>query len=84
MLKLIKRCDVDYQFLRQKLIPKDMIRFQFDSARKRMSTVIELDDDEPTEHNYPKRLHTKGASEIVLECCSHYLNENGDREPLND
>jgi len=83
MLKFIKRCDVEYQFLRSKYIPKDMLRFQFDSSRKRMSTVIELDDDETTEHNYPKRIHVKGASEIVLECCTHYMTDEG-KMPLDD
>lgn len=27
MLKFIKRCDIEYQFLRSKYIPKEMIRF---------------------------------------------------------
>ena len=31
---------------------KEMVRFLFDSARKRMSTVIELPDDEKTDFNY--------------------------------
>lgn len=66
MLKFIKRCDVEFEHLRLKYIPKDLLRFPFDSARKRMSTVIELEDDEPTEHGYNKRIHVKGASEIVL------------------
>ena len=77
MLKFIKRCGVDYQHLRKEYLPKEMIRFQFDSARKRMSTVLELKDDEKTEHNYPKRIHIKGASEIILETCTHYLNQDG-------
>ena len=29
-----------------------MVRFLFDSARKRMSTIIELPGDEKTEFNY--------------------------------
>ena len=28
----------------------------------------------PTEYGYDKRIHLKGASEIVLGACSHYLN----------
>ena len=42
-----------------------------------MSTVLELTLDEKTEHGYPKRIHCKGASEIVLSTCSHYLNSEG-------
>jgi len=49
-----------------------------------MSTVVELDDDIPTEHGYQKRLHTKGASEIVLECCSHFINDLGEKQILDD
>ena len=42
MLKFIKRCNVDYEFIRQKYIStSEMIRFPFDSARKRISTPRE-------------------------------------------
>ena len=61
-----------------------MIRFPFDSARKRMSTILELQDDDKTEHNYPKRIHIKGASEIILETCTHYLNQDGKKTILDD
>jgi hypothetical protein len=44
-----------------------------------MSTVLELLDDEKTENNYPRRIHCKGASEIVLSTCSHYLDANGSK-----
>ena len=44
-----------------------------------MSTVVTLDENEPTEHNYHQRVHVKGASEIVLETCTHYLDKNGDK-----
>jgi Ca2+-transporting ATPase len=54
-----------------------MQRFPFDSARKRMSTILELHPDDKTEHNHPRRIHCKGASEIVLSTCSHYLNADG-------
>jgi magnesium-transporting ATPase (P-type) len=78
MLKFIKRCKCDYQHYRQQYLSKDMLRFPFDSARKRMSTVLEFDaenDDEKFEFGYAKRIHTKGASEIVLATCTHYLND---------
>jgi len=42
-----------------------------------MSTILELQNGEKTEHDYPKRIHCKGASEIVLSTCSHYLDVNG-------
>mmetsp|Transcript_16509 Transcript_16509/g.28037 ORF Transcript_16509/g.28037 Transcript_16509/m.28037 type:complete len:1044 (+) Transcript_16509:329-3460(+) len=85
MLKFIQRCDVNFEHLRQKyLSSSDIIRFPFDSARKRMSTVLDLDEDEPTEYGYPKRLHTKGASEIILQTCTHYLNEDGEKVLIDD
>jgi magnesium-transporting ATPase (P-type) len=52
MLKFILRCDVDYAFLRQKYLPKDLLRFPFDSSRKRMSTILELEDSDKTEYGY--------------------------------
>jgi Ca2+-transporting ATPase len=61
-----------------------MIRFLFDSARKRMSTVLELKDTDRNENGYPRRLHVKGASEIVLETCSHYLDASGSKQALDD
>jgi len=45
----------------------------FDSARKRMSTVVELPAGEKSEHGYNKRIHVKGASEIVLATCKFYI-----------
>jgi hypothetical protein len=46
MLKFIKRCGTDFYYLRQKYLPRDLIRFAYDPVRKRMSTVIDLEDDE--------------------------------------
>jgi len=86
MLKFIKRTGCDYQHQRQQYLSKDMLRFQFDSMRKRMSTVLEfdVDDDEQLEHGYPKRLHTKGAAEEIIKTCTHYLNDHGEKVELND
>ena len=47
-----------------------------------MSTVIELK--EPHENGHNKRLLTKGASEIVVETCSHYLDASGEKQVLGD
>lgn len=67
MLKFIKRCGVDYEDLRRQYLPKgqNLIRFVFDPVRKRMSTIAEL--------KGQKRVHVKGASEIVLDACDFYL-----------
>jgi magnesium-transporting ATPase (P-type) len=71
MLKFISRCGVDYEDYRKRFLPKEYLRFQFDSARKRMSTVMELTENH--ENGFNKRLLTKGASEYVVDTCSHYL-----------
>jgi Ca2+ transporting ATPase len=49
-----------------------------------MSTVLNLPNNEPTEHGYPRRIHTKGASEIILGTCTHYLNQQGEKVLLDD
>jgi Ca2+-transporting ATPase len=84
MLKFIKKCRVDYEKMRSDYLPVQMTRFLFDSSRKRMSTVLELKDSDKTEHGYPKRIHVKGASEIILETCTHYLDSQGNKKPLDD
>lgn len=67
MLKFITRCGFDYKALRNNHLGDVYTRFQFDSSRKRMSTVLNNTD------SGKKRVHIKGASEIVLETCTHYL-----------
>jgi Ca2+ transporting ATPase len=83
MIKLMIAWGVDYQAIRNKYLdPKNMLRYQFDSARKRMSTIITLDQQES--NGAYRRIHTKGASEIILKTCSHYIDENGERQMLDD
>jgi Ca2+ transporting ATPase len=82
MLKMMKKLDADVDQLRKTHIPEPYVRFQFTSKRKRMSTVINKCGQ--TEHGHDARCHMKGAAEIVLDCCSNYLNESGQRVPLND
>ena len=84
MLKFITRCNCDFEVLRNKFLPSGFLRFQFDSTRKRMSTVLNLDESEETENNYPKRLHVKGASEIILESCHYYLDADGNKQELTE
>jgi magnesium-transporting ATPase (P-type) len=44
--------------------------YPFNSERKRMSTIVRHRDGN-------QRIYTKGASEIVLEYCTRYLNVRG-------
>lgn len=84
MLKFISKCSVNFEKMRSEYLPVQMTRFLFDSSRKRMSTVLELKDSDKNENGHPRRLHTKGASEIILDTCSHYLDQQGNKKPLDD
>ena len=46
-----------------------------------MSTILE---NLQTKNSYGKRLHIKGASEIVKNCCSHYLDAEGNVQTMTD
>ena len=54
------------------------LQLPFSSKMKRMSTVIPN-----TEGETRYRLHTKGASEIVVKLCSRYLRADGNIEEMN-
>jgi magnesium-transporting ATPase (P-type) len=47
-----------------------------------MTTIIKNVAD--NEYGYDKRAHVKGASEIILRNCSHWINEEGNREEITD
>ena len=65
----------------QPIMKSNLVRFQFTSKRKKMSTILTNITDNV--YGYDKRLHTKGASEIVLSLCSNYITEDGTVENLN-
>ena len=69
---MIAKFGVDFEKKRKEHLAEDYVRFHFTSKRKRMSTIIE--NVGLTEHGYDKRIHLKGASEIVLASCNYYLN----------
>lgn len=70
LLNFIKRCGI-HDFKSYRAQYPLVNRFQFDSARKRMTSIVEV--------NGAHRLLIKGASEIILDTCTHYLNEQGER-----
>lgn len=72
MTGLLERVQCDTKKLCDKHLSEHKIRFPFSSKRKRMSTIVE---NLETGNSYGKRLHVKGASEIVKNCCSHYLDD---------
>lgn len=82
ILKMLDKFGCDYQAMRSKHIKDPFIRFQFTSRRKKMGTILTGIDD--NEFSYDKRLHVKGAAEIVLGTCSHYIDSSGKRVELTD
>ena len=51
--------------------------FPFSSSRKRMSWLVPHDDNK-------LRMHTKGASEVVLNRCTMYLDASNKQQPLTE
>jgi magnesium-transporting ATPase (P-type) len=80
ILMMYKRFGYDVEEMREKHIPEPYTRFQFTSKRKKMSTVLENVEESST----GKRLMVKGASEMVLGTCSHFIDENGERQELTE
>eukprot|EP01107_Rhizomastix_libera_P001672 TRINITY_DN1279_c0_g1_i1.p1 TRINITY_DN1279_c0_g1~~TRINITY_DN1279_c0_g1_i1.p1 ORF type:complete len:1017 (-),score=326.77 TRINITY_DN1279_c0_g1_i1:166-3216(-) len=65
---------IDYKALREKMSDKIAQRFPFSSKVKRMTTLFSLGENKI-------RVYSKGAPEMLLEACSHYLGPDG-VEPL--
>ena len=76
---LVTRAGIDIELTRKThdvLEAGKFISIPFSSNRKRMSTIIS---NATGNGGYDKRLLVKGASEMVKNCCSHYLDEDGNR-----
>lgn len=72
---------MDIEEYKKKYLGGDFTRFPFTSKRKRMSTILNVNS---TETGHSKRVHLKGAAEIVLDSCKYYLDENGRKLELGD
>ena len=85
MFDLLERGSVDPETLKTKHDVLDdntkKLRFPFTSTRKRMSTVISKAGNGTS---YDRRLVIKGASEIILEGCTHFMDASGQVQPLDD
>ena len=75
LLKMADKFGAKIAPLRAKHVPKEAIRFQFTSERKRMSTILESVENGT---DYGKRIHMKGAAENVLKRCNRYIDAKGD------
>jgi len=82
MIDLLDRCNTDRAAIVKAHISEHSQKFPFTSKRKRMSTILE--NVEGADPSYKKRLHVKGASEIVKNSCSHYVDISGEVLPMTD
>ncbi|KAF9093908.1 hypothetical protein BGX23_002745 [Mortierella sp. AD031] len=76
MLGFIKSLGASYSTLRADVNLAKV--YPFSSAKKTMSCVVES-----PRGKEPYRLYVKGASEIVLRLCTHYVDAEGDIKPLD-
>jgi Ca2+ transporting ATPase len=84
IIKFVAKIGTDYEAMRSQLHGADLLRFPFDSGRKRMTTFLQYKDGSKTETGFNRRMHTKGAAEKILETCSHYLDAEGNKAELDD
>ncbi|PCJ22839.1 MAG: hypothetical protein COA94_08740 [Rickettsiales bacterium] len=80
MLKMLKKFSVNVEDSRATHLGESFVRFPFTSKRKRMSSVASNISEQ--RYGYDKRLHIKGAAEIILACCSHYIDDNGAEQEM--
>uniref|UniRef100_A0A6B2KX24 Calcium-transporting ATPase n=1 Tax=Arcella intermedia TaxID=1963864 RepID=A0A6B2KX24_9EUKA len=73
LLVFSEKLGVSYKQIQDRFTP--IKKWGFTSARKRMSTVIQLED--------RCRLFSKGAAEILLQRCSYVLNADGTVEEMS-
>ncbi|KAJ1548215.1 Calcium-transporting ATPase 10, plasma membrane-type [Nowakowskiella sp. JEL0078] len=76
LLIFLRKIGVEYEILRKNVLMIEGCQWEFDSSRKRMSTLIVPDFPEPGQDENALsgyRLHVKGASEIILSLCTHHI-----------
>src|SRR5687767_12944807 len=85
LLDLARSFGVDYRELRS--ATKAAKIYPFSSERKTMTTVIKLPSAGPSHGKAPAtgeyRVHVKGASEMVLNVCTHYVDGEGKVQKLD-
>jgi calcium-translocating P-type ATPase len=74
LLQLAEKLGFNYSQLRNS--DKIFTQIPFSSKQKRMSTVVRKEEE--------FSVYVKGASEIVLDMCDHYINSHGHRVPIDD
>lgn len=78
LILMIKGWGLDYETVRKNVFKEDFDRvFSFNSAKKRSTAILHRPDKSI-------RLYCKGASEWILKDCTHYLDRNGNIQPLTE
>jgi magnesium-transporting ATPase (P-type) len=70
--------NADYWGIRQSFESQTRKVFSFSPQKKRMTTIIKVKEDDKEFF----RIHTKGASEIVLDLCTSMVSPTGEIEQL--
>ncbi|KAI9472462.1 MAG: PMCA-type calcium-translocating P-type ATPase [Benjaminiella poitrasii] len=84
LLGFTKNLGSDYEQLRH---DANIVKvYPFASKRKTMTTIVKVKDANAAETNTQSdyRVHVKGASEIVLEACTKYVDAKGDVQELDE
>ncbi|OHS97130.1 calcium-translocating P-type ATPase, PMCA-type family protein [Tritrichomonas foetus] len=74
LLKMIQENNYDYKQIRDE--HPTLVLHDFNSTRKRMSSVVKVGD------GY--RVYAKGAPEILIKKCTHYIKSSGERVELDE
>ncbi|ORX92128.1 PMCA-type calcium-translocating P-type ATPase [Basidiobolus meristosporus CBS 931.73] len=82
LLKFAQKLGADYNQVRQDAKPIKV--YPFASERKTMTTVIPAKAKSPGDKKADFRIHVKGASEIVLDSCTHYVSDDDNVKELDD
>ncbi|KAL7671760.1 hypothetical protein ACOME3_006663 [Neoechinorhynchus agilis] len=78
LLGLVNKIGFNYDVVRSKWPEESFVHvYTFNSARKSMSTVIKLNDQ-------TVRLFTKGASEMIMQKCSHIYTKSDERATFSE
>jgi len=73
LVKMLHKVNVDFNKIRE--ANPERLTHEFNSTRKRMSTVVKMGD--------KYRVFAKGAPEIMIERCKFYMNLKGEILPLD-
>ena len=81
LTRVLTAAGTDIEGIMAKHMSGNEIVFGMTAKRKRLSTIIS---NATGKGGYDRRILVQGAVEIVINSCSHYLNEKGERTDLND